>query len=121
MSLGQLIDQRQALRVRMSLLNKEVDDLKTEADALEAQIKSTMINQGLTVAAGETARVTLSEEVNPTVENWDELYQYIKDNNAFYLLQRRVAATAFRETLQADTVVPGVRGVTTHKLAINQR
>ena len=54
----------------------------------------------------------------PVVEDWDAFYRYIKENDAFYLLQRRPSATAFREAfqLEGDTGIPGVTAATVIKL-----
>jgi hypothetical protein len=42
------------------------------------------------------------------VKDWDLVYDYIKTNDSFYLLQKRMSAAAFRELLNLGHEVPGV-------------
>lgn len=121
MSLGDLIDRRRALKDDYSRASAIADNLKKQMDALDGQILSDMVEQGLSVAAGTTARVAVVEEDFPAVDDWDQFYAFIKANDAFYLLQRRVTATAYREAVVAGLVIPGVHTVPTKKLSITTR
>ena len=60
----------------------------------------------------------MSEQVVPSVTDWDEVYKYIKDNDAFYLLQRRMNAAPYRELLGTEEQVPGVEALTVKKLGL---
>ncbi len=57
---------------------------------------------------GLSANVSISETDVPTVKDWDLVYDYIKTNDSFYLLQKRMSAAAFRELLNLGHEVPGV-------------
>jgi hypothetical protein len=55
-------------------------------------------------------------EIVPTVEDWDLLHQHILNTNQFELLQKRMSATAYREFLQMDMSVPGVKATELTKI-----
>lgn len=120
-TLGALIDQRHRLKAALAAANKAVDAVKAEADEVEGRIMQMLIDQGITGAAGaETgARVLLTEEDFAQVTDWTELYSYIHANNAFHLLQRRVASTAAKELREAGTEVPGLTFTPVKKLHIS--
>ncbi len=65
---------------------------------------------------GLSANVSISETDVPTVKDWDLVYDYIKTNDSFYLLQKRMSAAAFRELLNLGHEVPGVENFKDRKL-----
>lgn len=117
MNLGQLIDQRHDLKQEYSRAQAVVDDLEKQVKDLETQIRGAMADAGVDMAAGTKGKVTLREEKQPQVFDWDQFYAYIRDNNAFYLLQKRVTATAYRESINAGEEIPGVNAVPVKSLS----
>lgn len=55
---------------------------------------------------------TVSKTVVPNVQDWDKVYEYIKDNDALYLLERRMLSTAWRELHNAGIEIPGTEAST---------
>lgn len=117
MNLGQMIDTRADLKVKKALAQREVDALDETIKELEHGIMGAMDSAGVAMASGTKARVVIKEDAQPSVKDWDALYAYIKANDAFFLLQRRVSATAFREATKSEPV-PGIQSVTTRSLSI---
>ena len=78
----------------------------------EGQLKEFFINtlpkSQATGVAGQVARVQINTKIVPTVENWDALYAYVKKNNAFFLLQRRLTESSVKELWEDHKQVPGV-------------
>ena len=91
-----------------TLLNQE-KELKQVQNALEAEIAADMESQGLTQTGNDVCTISLKTETVPTVEDWDVLHQHITDTGRFELLQKRMSATAYRELIAMEPLVPGVR------------
>ena len=103
--MNMLADTRAKLKV---LLEKE-KELKNVQNALEAEIAADMERQGLTQTGNDVCTISLKTETVPTVEDWDVLHQHISDTGRFELLQKRMSATAYRELIAMEPLVPGVR------------
>lgn len=98
------------------------DDLRERKRALEAQIKelddalaeneqailAIAEEMGLNRFAVGKLSFSVSENVVGSVEDWDQVYGYIREHDAFYLLQRRLANAAFKELLDTGASLPGV-------------
>ena len=89
-------------------LGRRVKRLEELESALEAYFVETLPQSDSTGVAGLAARVQILPNYVPTVRDWDALYAYVKKNNAFDLLQRRLSKEAVRERLDARKQVPGV-------------
>jgi hypothetical protein len=107
MSIGNLIDKLYDLRQQRLDLQKQVDALKEQETALRQAILFELDMNGLAKASGShaTAGVTLS--IQPSVEDWDAVYEFIQRNQRFDLLQKRLSTTAWRELVDEGVHVPG--------------
>lgn len=110
MELGVLIDSLYNLRQQRLEASKAVDAMKAEEAKLRDQIQLELEKSGLAKASGAIATAGLKRSIDPVVEDWDEFYRYIRENNRFDLLQRRVSAPAWRELNDEGTVVYGTTG-----------
>jgi hypothetical protein len=83
-----------------------------EMEDLEKRIKDHLINtlpkSDASGVAGKLARAAITSKKVPTVKDWDSLYAYIKQNDAWELLQRRVNNTAVDDRWDAGDDIPGV-------------
>lgn len=120
-SLGSLIDQYFELRSE----KKEHDAASKEcADAMasiEADLLELFDQQGLNLCRGRKASASISEVEIPIVEDWDAYQEYIKENDALHLLERRPATRAWRELYESGELVPGTspfkkRGINVRKI-----
>ena len=99
----------------VELTNLHLRDLKQEESALEEELLATM-EEGERIAFAGIGTVSCSVETVPSVDNWDELYRFIAENNAFYLLARKVNSAPFREAQNAGIDIPGLSAVKLRKL-----
>lgn len=120
-TLGACIDLLYKLRKERMDIEKKADAVKEKESALEAHLLETFKKTDLDGAKGKLATVGVSQATVPTVKDWDQLYKYIKKEDAFDLLQRRVSSTAYRERMDAKEVVPGVEPFITTKLSLRKR
>lgn len=121
MNLGTMIDQMNELREQLRALTEEEKELKQQFEELERAVMCELDNSGTTMSAGSTATVSISEEEVGNVKDWDAFYEFIKTEDAFFLLQRRIANAAYRELKQTGQEVPGVTTFTRRKLNLRKK
>lgn len=77
--------------------------------------------QGSITSATTAGRATISEEVVPNVDDWDAFYDYIWEQKAFHLLQKRPAAAAYRELVAAGEDVKGLSPFTKRSISLSKK
>lgn len=98
----------------------KVADIKAKMEKLESWIKTQADAQGVTSFKTKhgTAFLTTTDYAN--VGDWDAVLEFIKTNDAFEMLEKRVSKTAVRNYVENDKFVPpGVNYGT--KLEVNVR
>ena len=119
-TLGACADRVYELRQERLAAQKVVDALEEEEKALREHIINTLPKSEATGAAGKLARVTVVTKDIPQVKDWEKFYAYVKKNNEWDLMQRRLAATAVTERWGAGKEVPGVEHFTAVTLSVNK-
>lgn len=112
-----LRDQKAAIEARVK---DEVSTLKAKMEKLEAYLKAQMDAQGLTSFKSDygTAFLTTTDYAN--VADWDAAIRFIRDNEAYDMLEKRVSKIAVRGYIeQSKAVPPGINYGT--KLEVNIR
>ena len=117
--LDDLATERDRLREAKRTLEAEIKRLDTLLATNEQEIIKIADDLGLDRFAVGKLTFSISEQTVGNVEDWDDLYQFIRDNNAFYLLQRRLANAAYKEMLDSGSALPGVVPFT--KRSLNMR
>lgn len=98
----------------------KVADIKAKMEKLEAWIKTQADEQGVTSFKTKhgTAFLTTTDYAN--VGDWDAVLEFIKTNDAFEMLEKRISKIAVRNYVENDKFVPpGVNYGT--KLEVNIR
>ena len=101
-------------------IKERVDKIKADMAKLEAFLKAKMDADGLTSFKSEhgTAFLTTTDFAN--VDNWDAVLQFIREEEAYDMLERRVSKAAVRGYIEANKEVPpGIKYGT--KLGVNIR
>lgn len=93
-----------------------IEPIKADMQLIEAALLKYMQEHGLENLKTAAGTAYIAERTSATVQDWDALLEYILDNEAFDLLERRVNKTAF---LERKAEPPGVKMSTT--LAVNFR
>lgn len=102
--------------------NKEVTALVQIRDEIESKLLAAMDAIGTEQARNKVATATVSEKIMPKVEDWDKFYAFIHRYKAYYLLERRCASVAFRETLDTRSKpIPGTTTFTKRTVGIRTR
>ena len=101
-------------------IKERVDKIKADMAKLEAWMKAKLDADGLTSFKTEhgTAFLTTTDFAN--VEDWDAVLRFIREEEAYDMLEKRISKTAVRGYIEANKEVPpGVKYGT--KLDINIR
>ena len=101
-------------------IKERVDAIKADMAKLEAFLMAKLDADGLTSFKTEygTAFLTTTDFAN--VEDWDAVLRFIREEDAFDMLEKRVSKTAVRGYIEANKEVPpGIKYGT--KLDINIR
>ena len=107
------------LKRQMDQLNATLKNLKDEYEGLSGDILHGLEEAGVDkMALSGIGSVTAKKEVVASVEDWDAFYKHIAENEAWYLLQRRVAVNACREEWNMGTNLPGVKPFEQKKLTV---
>ena len=115
-NLNTLLDELASIRGEIKSLQEQEKVLKLRQNDLDSEIIRKMEDQGLDQIANDVCTVSKKIDVVPTVEDWDVVHQHILDTKQFELLQKRMAATAWRELLQMGQAVPGVKATELTKI-----
>ena len=114
--LNDIMDELTTIRKQESDIQASQKELRLRRNDLESEIMWKMEEQGLDQIPNDLCTISKKKEIVPTVEDWDALHQHILDTRQFELLQKRMSATAYRELLQMDTSVPGVKATELTKI-----
>lgn len=112
-----LRDQKAAIEAE---LKERVADLKGKMEKLEAYLKTQMDAQGLTSFKSDygTAFLTTTDYAN--VADWDAVLSFVRENEAYDMLEKRVSKIAVRGYIERfKAVPPGINYGT--KLEVNIR
>ena len=98
-----LRDQKAAIEAETK---ERVADLKAKMEKLEAYLKAQMDAQGLTSFKSDygTAFLTTTDYAN--VADWDAVIRFIRDNDAYDMLEKRVSKIAVRGYIESNKAVP---------------
>ena len=102
------------IRDKRSELKKEYEDadlkLKVQLETLEGFLLETLTALGVESARTKYGTAYKSLAVKPSCEDWNAFYEFIKENDAFYALEKRVKKsfiTAYMED-NKDELPPGI-------------
>lgn len=95
-------------RTARLLLQAKVDAMKDVEGALCEYFIENLPRSNASGIAGKLARVQIEPKPVPQVSDWLKFYAYVKKNNAFDLLQRRLSEGAVKERLDNKVKLPGV-------------
>lgn len=96
------------IREKVRDLESQIKLLNEEKSEIEAQLILQMDAEGVTKSAGKMASVSISDNVRPSVEDWDAFYAYIHRQKLYHLLERRPSVTGCRELFEKRGKIPGV-------------
>ena len=119
--LDEMIDQAYALVERKRELDAESKEIGKKIEAIQEELLQRYDEIGTTISRGQRATATIAEIVVPVVEDWGAVHEYIMENDALYLLHRRLSSGPWRELLDTGDAVPGVKPYTKRSISLRKR
>lgn len=120
-STSEIINTLFEARERKRILDAESKKIEASIQDMKLELISRMQTENIHGTSTDLASVTLTESVVPNVTDWDVFYSYIKENDAFYMLERRASSTAWRELHQAGLTPPGTEPFTKFDISLRKR
>lgn len=117
-TIGAKIDQLHDLRESKRALEEQVKEIVGKARELENALMEQMDTEGVSRSTGNSATVSITLSVKPSVDDWDAFYKYIHRMKYYHLLERRPSVTGCRELLETKGKIPGIVPFTQRKLNI---
>jgi hypothetical protein len=106
-SVGEAIDFLYSLRSERLEVEKQAKEIKDKESALEAYVILKLTELSLDGAKGHVATATITTSKQVIVHDWETLRNYIVQNDAWEMLQKRTSITAFRERWNEGVEIPG--------------
>jgi hypothetical protein len=116
-TIGACGDMLYSIREKRLEVERNVGEMKKDEETLKQHIILNLPKHDVQGVKGKIANVSISTEEEPTAENWDDVWAYVKKNNAWELLQRRLNSSAVKERWEAGKKVPGVGKYTVVKVS----
>lgn len=120
MELGELIDDLYTKRAARLEAQRKTDEAKSLEDAAKVALVDMLQELKLNGAKGAIATASIKSIKMPKIVSWDDMYAYIRANNRFDLLHKRISELAWRDMLEAGELVPGTESVPDIKLSLTK-
>ena len=115
------VGQLRSIKAQISELNDQLNDLKRAKTNLEQDIISDMQLDKVSLARTDYGTVALNPVDVASVKDWPAFEEYIYENKALYLLQRRPADVAYRDEIASKGHIPGVETFTKVNLSLTNK
>jgi hypothetical protein len=120
MDLGTLIDALYSTRQERLDVSKKVEELKALETEMRLKILEQLDAMGMAKASGYQATCGIKKSIEPVTEDWDEIHKYIREQDRFDLVQKRLSAPAWRGLLESGILVPGTSQVEVRDLSLTK-
>lgn len=121
LDLGTAIDKLYELRSQRLDVEKVVKTMKSDELALRVHIKQMLDSINLDGAKGSAATAAVITSVDPAAKDWLQIYEFIRENDAFDMLQKRLSSMAVKERWESGILVPGIEKFDNWDLCITKR
>jgi len=119
--LGTMIDGLYDLRAQRLAIEKQVEELKASETAMKEAILGTLKESGLEGAKGEVATASIQYKIKANVTDWNAVYDYIREQDMFALLQKRLTTTLWAALQEDGITVPGTEPIPVVDLSLTKR
>lgn len=114
------------IRMRIAELTKDydaqVEALKAQQDQLASAMKDMLKTMGVRSVNTTGGTVVLTEKTRYYPSDWAEFKQFVKDNDAFDLMEKRIAQTNMAKYLEEnpDKFPPGLQSETEISVSVRK-
>lgn len=121
MDLGTAIDTLYQKRAERLEAEKVVKAMKSEELALKLRVKHLLDAVSLEMGAGKMATGSINYTIEPAAKNWQEIYLFIRENDAWDMLQKRLSPLAVKDRWDAGIIIPGIDKFDNWDLSLTKR
>ena len=121
LTLSELLDKSTALRDEAADHERIAKDLKAEKRIIDQMVVDMMQSMGISRTGTDKVNATVIHKRLPNVTDWDAFYSYVNENDAPYLLQRRVSQKAIEEIIELGGEVPGIEFYEEDQLSLRKK
>ena len=119
-TLGKISDDILAKSLEIKAANAVVEKLEKERDVLEEELRLAAEKEGLVMGGGGKSKWSITPDVIPQVQNWDDFHKFILKKKWLHLLQRRPTIAACRELWEQNIKIPGVEKFSRNKVSVRE-
>jgi hypothetical protein len=120
MTLGEAIDTLYQARAARLAKDKEVKELKAAETVAKENVFQLLKEAGLEKASGKLATAGITKDDIPVIQDWELVHAYIKENDRFDLLQKRIGVVAWRDLFKDGILVPGTEAAVDFDLSLTK-
>ncbi len=95
-------------KLDITKLNKIVSDKKEKRDDFERRLIAAMNANELNKITTDAGTFSISNTIVASKIDWDIFHRWIIDNDALYMLQRRVSGTEYAKLVEMGEEIPGI-------------
>ena len=118
--LGVRIDTLYDLSAQRLAIEKQVEELKASETQMKEAILSTLREANLEGAKGSVATAAIQYKIKPNVTDWDAVYTFIREQDMFALLQKRLTTTLWTALQDDGITVPGTEPIPVVDLSLTK-
>lgn len=107
-TLQQLIDAWGDARTARLEAQRTVDQLEKGEKELKALVIAGMKFQKMSSCGGQRRGANYKAKQVPTAGDWRKIYDWIKENDAFDILHKRLTDTAIKAREEDGIIIPGI-------------
>lgn len=119
-SLGACADELKVVQALRLAMKKETDAVQAREIEISEHILEELATGDDTGASGLKYRAQVKVSVAASVENWEDVYDYVAENDRFDLLGKSVQQKAIKAMWEEGATVPGVSKINVKKLSITK-
>jgi hypothetical protein len=119
-SIGEAIDLLYQMRATRLERQKQIDEAQAQETALKQHIIANFDVINLEGAKGHIATASIKRSTQANVTDWVAFREYIVENGAWDLVQKRTSITGLKDRWDNKEVIPGVESFTVIDLSLTK-
>ena len=119
-TVGILIDRLYQQDLAIRKVEKALRDEKAKREEIQNSLLDSMNANKLHGARGRLATAFVSEQKHPKIVSYQKFWGYVVKHQAYDLLQKRVASTAYYDRRENGERVPGVKTFRQTKISVRK-
>lgn len=118
--LAGIADQYYTAREERLAADRTAAKLKEKESELKAAILAAMGTNNMSAVGGALCVLNRKEKIKPVAMDWKEVFKYMKENDAFDLVQKRLTEGAVNVRWEDGIDIPGIGSITLYDLTVSK-